>query len=297
MFDIIAGNRQNYRWNHIPRGGRVMETEFIFFWFTAIFYGVSTFFYILSFISKKEKFIRWGTVLVWLGFLAQTLSSVWFWAKIGADVSTLHTFTVMTRVIGTAWMGVLVFLLAQLFAKPVRPAGVLVMPITILLLIWAATSTKEVGTIPVMIATWWFWVHISSGGLAFGFVLTAGAVALLYLLEETTSSEKLSELKELDNLNYRFVALGFLMLTIMIISGSLWANQAHGRYWGWDPIEIQSLVSWLIYAIWLHLRLTFGWRGRKLAWYSLFALVVIGINLTGVPFMEKAFHSGFRIQH
>lgn len=291
-----------------------MKTEFTFFWFAAILYGVSTFFYILSFISQREKFIRWGTVLVWLGFLAQTLSSVWFWAKIGADVSTLHTFTVMTRIIGTAWMGVLVFLLAQLFAKPVRPAGVLIMPITILLLIWAGISGKEVGTISVVIATWWFWVHIGSGGLAFGFVLTAGAVALIYLLEErrvsstTTSSEKLSELpvpktgqgseeKILDNLNYRFVALGFIMLTIMIISGSLWANQAHGRYWGWDPIEVQSLVSWLIYAIWLHLRLTFGWRGRKLAWYSLFALIVIGINLTGVPFVEKIFHSGFRIQH
>lgn len=288
-----------------------MKTEFIFFWFAAILYGVSTFFYILSFISQREKFIRWGTVLVWLGFLAQTLSSVLFWAEIGADVSTLHTFTVMTRIIGTAWMGVLVFLLAQLFAKPVRPAGVLIMPITILLLIWAGISGKEVGTIPVVIATWWFWVHIGSGGLAFGFVLTAGAVALLYLLKEreVSSTEPLTtqplstyfaqfpELKVLDNLNYRFVALGFIMLTIMIISGALWANQAHGRYWGWDPIEVQSLVSWLICAIWLHLRLTLGWRGRKLAWYSLFALIVIGINLTGVPFVEKIFHSGFRIQH
>ncbi|HCJ67462.1 MAG TPA: cytochrome C biogenesis protein, partial [Elusimicrobia bacterium] len=66
---------------------------------------------------------------------------------------------------------------------------------------------------------------------------------------------------------------------------------------GWDPIEVQSLVSWLIYAIWLHLRLTFGWRGHKLAWYSLLSLIIIGTNMTGVPFIEKAFHSGFRIQH
>lgn len=296
-----------------------MKTELTFFWFATILYGLSAFFYIWSFISKKEEFIRWGTLLTGVGFLTQTVSLGWYWIELGGQVSTLYTYTVISRISGTTWMGVLVFLLAQLFAKPVRPAGLLIMPIILPLLIWAGISGKEIGTISSLLATWWFWVHIGSGGLAFGFVLIAGAMGLLYLLSPSSFSspprgegqvegvglinqtptipEKLPELKVLDNLNYRFVALGFVMLTIMIISGSLWANQVHGRYWGWDPIEVQSLISWLICAIWLHLRLTFGWRGRKLAWYSLFALIVIGINLAGIPFIEKAFHSGFRIQH
>jgi len=288
-----------------------MKTDLTFFWFATILYGLSAFFYILNLLFKKEKFIRSGIILTWVGFLTQTLSLVWYWVELGGQASTLYTYTLISRISGTTWMGVLVFLLAQLSAKSLRPAGILIMPITLLLLIWAGFSGKEVGTFPTMLATWWFWVHISSGGLAYGFVLIAGATALLYLLKEceVSSTEPLTtqplstyfaqfpELKVLDNLNYRFVALGFIMLTIMIISGSLWANQVHGRYWGWDPIEVQSLISWLICAIWLHLRLTFGWRGRKLAWYSLFALIVIGINLSGIPFIEKAFHSGFRIQH
>jgi len=272
-----------------------MKTELTFFWLATVIYGVSAFLYILSFVFKKEKFIRSGIILTWVGFLIQTLSLFWYWIELGGQVSTLYTYTLISRISGTTWMGVLVFLLAQLFAKSVKPAGLLIMPIILPLLIWAGISGKEIGTISALLTNPWFWVHIGSGGLAFGFVLLAGATALLYLLKE--KQEKLPELKVLDNLNYRFVALGFIMLTIMIISGSLWANQVHGRYWGWDPIEVQSLVSWLIYAIWLHLRLTFGWRGRKLAWYSLFALIVIGINLSGVPFLEKVFHSGFRIQH
>ncbi len=282
-----------------------MKTELIFFWFATVLYGISTFFYIASLLSKKEKMITYGISLIILGFIAQTLFLFWYWITLGGDAMTLHAYTAVSRISGTAWMGVLVFLIVQLFVKSAKPAGVLIMPITFLLQVWAGFSGKEIGTIPAVHATGWFWIHISSGGSAYGFLLISGAAGLLYLLKDKNKLqiadsklfEEQPELKILDDLNYRFVALGFVMLSIMMISGALWANQAHGRYWGWDPIEVQSLVSWLLYAIWLHLRLTFGWRGRRLAWYSLFLLIVVGINLTGVPFIEKVFHSGFRIQH
>ena len=289
-----------------------MKTGLTFFWIATGIYGVSAFLYILSFIFKKERFIRYGSFLVGLGFLTQTVSLAWCWAEIGIQVSTLHTYELVIRLNGTTWAGVFIFLLAQLFTKQLKPAGILIMPITVLLLFWAGISFREIGTIPAVLTTWWFWVHMSSGGFAYAFVLIAGATGLLYLLKDKYKLqitprpsrggndkfyENLPDLKVLDDLMYRFVALGFVTLTIMIISGSLWANQVHGRYWGWDPVEVQSLISWLVYAIWLHLRLTRGWRGRKLAWYSLFALIAIGINLTGVPFVEKVFHSGFRLPH
>ncbi|HCJ67463.1 MAG TPA: hypothetical protein DHV62_09145, partial [Elusimicrobia bacterium] len=219
-----------------------METELIFFWFATIFYGVSAFFYILNFISKKEKFIHSATILAWLGFLIQMLSLAWYWLEGGLGLS-IYSHTATSRITGTTLMGVLVFLLVQLFTKSIRPAGILIMPINFLLLFWAGISSIEIGAIPEVLVTFWFWVHVISGGFAYSFVLLASAVALLYLLKEhevsliqsptpqspETKSTQSPELEVLDNLNYRFIVLGFIMLTIMIISGSLWANQVHGR--------------------------------------------------------------------
>ena len=70
-----------------------------------------------------------------------------------------------------------------------------------------------------------------------------------------------------------------------------------GSYWNWDPVEVWSLISWLIYGIYLHLRITFGWRGRRLAWYALAALVAMIVSYWGIPFAVETFHSGFRIEH
>lgn len=69
----------------------------------------------------------------------------------------------------------------------------------------------------------------------------------------------------------------------MIVSGAIWANQAWGRYWGWDPVETWSLIAWAIYAIYLHLTLTLGWRGKRAAWIAVIALPVILFSLLGVP--------------
>ena len=77
------------------------------------------------------------------------------------------------------------------------------------------------------------------------------------------------------------------MYGLMMISGCFWSNQVKGSYWGWDPVEVWSLVSWLTYGIYLHLRVTFGWRGRKLAWYALIALFAMIVSYWGIPFSWK----------
>lgn len=175
------------------------------------------------------------------------------------------------------------------------------MPVTIFLQIWAVISEKEIGITPPEYNTPWFWVHVITSSIAYGFVLLAGAVGLLYLFKTRHTGdafyEELPEMKKLDNSNYLFISIGFVMLTLMIISGALWTKQVHGSYWAWDPLEVQALISWLVYAIWMHLRLTFGWRGKKLAWYSLLALPVMVITIWGIPLVPDMFHRGFRVTH
>lgn len=175
------------------------------------------------------------------------------------------------------------------------------MPVTVFLQIWAAISKKEIGMTPASFDTPWFWIHVIASALAYGFVLLAAANGLIYLLKTRHTGDafydRLTDLKKLDNSNYLFIGLGFTMLTLMIISGALWTHQVQGSYWGWDPLEVQSLISWIVYAIWLHLRLTFGWRGKKLAWYALFALPVMVIAIWGIPLVPGMFHRGFRVTH
>jgi cytochrome c-type biogenesis protein CcsB len=199
------------------------------------------------------------------------------------------------------FMAVLIFLITQFTAKKVQPLGVLVMPVAFVLLGWAGTLMKEVAsTLAPALQSWWIWVHIIGASTGFASVLIAAGLGLMYLLRETRSGgiyEKLPAPQALDNLAYRFIAGGFIMYGLMIVSGCFWSNTVKGNYWNWDPVEVWSLISWLIYGIYLHLRITFGWRGRRLAVYALFALIVMIVSYWGIPFGVETFHSGFRIEH
>jgi cytochrome c-type biogenesis protein CcsB len=104
---------------------------------------------------------------------------------------------------------------------------------------------------------------------------------------------KLPRQEILDDLSFRFVGFGFIVLGMMIAAGAIWANEAWGRYWGWDPIETWSLVSWLVYAAYLHTRLTLGWKGRRSAWFGALALPIVLFALIGVPIVYNSIHGAY----
>jgi ABC-type transport system involved in cytochrome c biogenesis permease subunit len=81
----------------------------------------------------------------------------------------------------------------------------------------------------------------------------------------------------------------------MIAAGSIWAKELWGAYWGWDPVEVWSLVSWLVYGLTIHLRVTLGWRGRRLAWIIIFAIVTVLITYWGVDFFVQGSHRMFGV--
>ncbi|MBN1550793.1 cytochrome c biogenesis protein CcsA, partial [bacterium] len=100
-------------------------------------------------------------------------------------------------------------------------------------------------------------------------------------------------LENIDLIMYRTVIVGFLMLTLGIISGAAWAYNAWGRYWGWDPKEVSSLVTWFVYAIFLHARVTRGWGGTRLAWLSVIGFLFVVFTFLGVNYLSifKGLHS------
>ena len=95
----------------------------------------------------------------------------------------------------------------------------------------------------------------------------------------------------LDTINYKSITLGFVLLTCGIISGAIWANFAWGTYWSWDPKETWSLITWLIYAIYLHARLMRGWYGKKIAWISIIGFLAVLFTYWGVNFLLSGLHS------
>ncbi|MBD0266328.1 MAG: c-type cytochrome biogenesis protein CcsB [Tolypothrix sp. Co-bin9] len=109
--------------------------------------------------------------------------------------------------------------------------------------------------------------------------------------EQTLTPQRLSLAETLDNVSYRIIGLGFPLLTIGIIAGGVWANEAWGTYWSWDPKETWALITWLVFAAYLHARITRGWQGRRPAILAAAGFVVVWICYLGVNLLGKGLHS------
>jgi len=116
------------------------------------------------------------------------------------------------------------------------------------------------------------------------------------MIEEDYPTEKIKEsrlglLESIDNLSYRTISFGFPLLTIGIIAGAVWANEAWGSYWSWDPKETWALITWLVFASYLHARITKSWQGKKPAIIASFGFIVVWICYLGVNFLGKGLHT------
>jgi cytochrome c-type biogenesis protein CcsB len=158
----------------------------------------------------------------------------------------------------------------------------------------------------------WLMMHVSMMMISYATLIVGSLLSILYLAflwfqssrvqlsvdsssNESallqTRSAKLSLLETVDIWSYRIIGLGFPFLTIGIISGAVWANEAWGSYWSWDPKETWALITWLVFAIYLHSRLLKGWQGQKAALLGSSGFFVIWICYLGVNFLGKGLHS------
>ncbi len=134
----------------------------------------------------------------------------------------------------------------------------------------------------------WLIVHVITCFIGYGAFAISFCISVMYLLKQGASNNKntlvsfFPELNVLDELTYQMITFGYLFLTIGIITGAVWANSAWGRYWGWDPKETWSLITWLIYAILLHARFMRGWQGRRIAFLSIAGFFAVLFTYFGV---------------
>ena len=185
-----------------------------------------------------------------------------------------------------------------------RPLWVfLLVPVLILLTVsgrWLYTNAA-----PVMPAlqSYWLPIHVSVVSLGSGVFMVAGIASMLFLLRTSRLSEPATEgalarmvrrfpdAQTLDRVAYRTTIFAFPVFGFGVIFGAIWAEEAWGRYWGWDPKETVSFVAWVIYAAYLHARSTAGWRDRKAAWINVAGFVAMVFNLFFVNLVTVGLHS------
>jgi cytochrome c-type biogenesis protein CcsB len=180
-----------------------------------------------------------------------------------------------------------------------RSLGAFVMLPVVLYLGLAATQLyTAAGPLVPALNSYWIKIHVAAAITASGSFLLSGVVALLYLARnryETTGkgllAAQLPSAQVLDRVSYAVIAFAFPVWTFAIIAGAIWAESAWGRYWGWDPKETWSFITWVLYAGYLHARATAGWKGRKAAWVAVAAATALIIDYYVVNIFVVGLHS------
>lgn len=150
-----------------------------------------------------------------------------------------------------------------------RSLGLIALPIVLGMVIYVWTLPPDVrevrGLIPALQSNWILTLHVTSGVIAYAAFALSFAAAILYLIVERWPRSWMPSLELLEDAGFRAVAVGFPSQAILLILGSLWAHEAWGSYWSWDPKETGALFTWLMYGVFLHARSLRGWRGRRSA--------------------------------
>ena len=267
--------------------------EAVIHWIAVVFYigGLMTFAYALIFSHPNKIAQAKGLTAVGLGFHAVAL--VLRYVHVGHG-PYLMKYEVLSS---DAWMAV-AMLLFFLWRKPNWSALALVaLPVVILMMGIGLFTNPEARNLPPTLRSIWLVFHILFTKLALGaFVLSlASAIVLLRKLNGATGRwlDRLPGVEVLEANTVRFIGFGFVFWTTTIGMGAIWANQSWGRYWGWDPIESWSLVTWLAFAVLLHARLFFKLKARAIAWATIACFILSILTALVFPFIFPSMHSAY----
>ena len=242
---------------------------------------------VVHLMSRRRAFDWAATGLIVAGWAAQTVYIGLRWAEAGrAPFSNMFESLVL---FGWAVAAVFLFLRMRVNIPWLAAASAALSALAL-----AHASTFESAIRPLMPAlrSNWLSFHVLSCFLGYGGFAVSALVAAGYLVADRPGSTVPAETRAtLETILSRTISFGFLFLTLGILTGAVWANSAWGSYWSWDPKETWSLITWLIYAIFLHCRFVRGWRGRRAAWISIAGFISVLFTYYGVNFLLAGMHS------
>ncbi|MBW2590436.1 MAG: c-type cytochrome biogenesis protein CcsB [Deltaproteobacteria bacterium] len=258
---------------------------------TTFVYGLAAFLYIVSWVFKKEapgKLALWTAVL---GLAGNTAGIILRWIEsyrlgIGhAPLSNLYESLVFF-----SWTILIIYLFVERKYKN-RTIGAFVTPLAFFAMAYASLHNNSIQPLIPALKSNWLIAHVITCFIGYAAFAIALGTSCMYLIKKRDTEGKSLLLKRfpkeniIDELTYQMIMLGFLFLSIGIITGAVWANSAWGRYWGWDPKETWSLITWFIYATVLHAKMMRGWHGKKIAYLSIVGFAAVLFTYFGVNWL------------
>ncbi|MFZ6638134.1 c-type cytochrome biogenesis protein CcsB [Undibacterium sp. TC4M20W] len=276
----------------------LLSSQSAILWMSTLFV-LSTLFYWGGLIARSDFGASVGSVLCWsavvMGFTGMLVR--WYESYlIGADVGHIPVSNLYEVFILFAMITALFYLYyeQQYRTRQLGPFVMLVITAAVGFLLWYMFSREAAEIQPLLPAlqSWWMKIHVPANFIGYGTFSLAAMVSIAYLLKSKGYLvDRLPALEVLDDVMYKAIAVGFAFFTIATILGALWAADAWGGYWSWDPKETWALIVWLNYAAWLHMRLMKGLRGQVAAWWALVGLLVTTFAFLGVNMFLSGLHS------
>jgi cytochrome c-type biogenesis protein CcsB len=247
-----------------------------------------------------------------------------FWVRAGLGLTVLgviaHIAGVVSRglavhrvpwgdmyefIIAVTCVAVLFFLGLMIRYRPFRLGLFFMAPIVIIIGLAQTVIYTPAGPLVPALNSYWLAIHVTAITLATGTYVVAAVLAVVYLVADRHARRVAAGLpvrngevfrllptpERLDQFAYRTVVFAFPLWTFGIMAGAIWADEAWGRYWGWDPTETWAFITWVVYACFLHARVTAGWRGRRAAYIQLVGFGCLLFNLLGVSLFITGLHS------
>ena len=275
-----------------------LSSQSAILWMSALVF-LSTLFYWVGLVTRSATGYSIGSKLCWaavvLGFtglLVRWYESYLIGTDIGhIPISNLYEVFVLFTLITSLFY---LYYEGRYATRALGPFVMLVVSAAVGFLLWYTVSrnAQEIQPLVPALQSWWMKIHVPANFIGYGTFALAAMVSVAYLLKQRgILAERLPSLEVLDDVMYKAIAVGFAFFTIATILGALWAAEAWGGYWSWDPKETWALIVWLNYAAWLHMRLMKGLRGTVAAWWALTGLLVTTFAFLGVNMFLSGLHS------
>jgi len=257
-----------------------------------VVYILAAVFYFIFLFTKKESPAKAGYQVAIVGLVIHTAALAW-----RLFISGHAPFTNMYESLSfLAWAAILAYVIIEGMFK-IRKAGPYYMLIVIGLMALASSPLMPKDAAPLMPAlqSYWLWLHVSVTMIGESFFAVAFVTSIMYLIAD--SKEKKGRktglsAEKLDSVSYRCVAIGFPLFTLGgLVFGMVWAYKAWGTYWSWDPKEVWSLITWFVFALYLHTRLVMGWKGRRSAVIAILGFLAALFTYFGVNYLLAGLHS------
>jgi len=228
-------------------------------------------------LRRWKQWARWSTWIAW-GFHSAALIA-WI-----VEAGRLPLFSLYESGFFFSWVVVLNYLIVELILQ-VRVAGTFLLPLVFVFLLYILTQPR-MAVISAEVSHLLVAVHVAMALLGYGSFALAFIAAVMYVLQEqqlrykrfSLLYQRLPSLETLDRIQYQFILLGQPFLTLAILTGALWASTVWGRFWGWEVKETWSLVTWIIYSLYLAARHWGRWGGRRAAWLAIGGFLAVMVN-------------------